>query len=528
MTIKETRQQILQRIDRENWDIIVIGGGITGAGILREATRRNLKALMLEQRDFAWGTSSRSTKMVHGGLRYLKEGNFALTRESVLERENLIAEFPGLVDNKGFILPFYRGKILQRLIIYIGLVIYDLLSKKWRKHVCSANEMNTMAPVIGKKDLRGGFYINDAITDDARLVFRVLSEALRTGATALNYCRVESLLKKNGQVKGVVCKDMESNTSLELKAKLVINATGAWADLLRKEIKKTNKKKIRPLRGSHLILSRKKLPLVKNISMIHPQDKRPVIVLVWEGRVLIGTTDIDHSGDLNREAFISSDEAKYLLEALQYSFPDLNLTRKDIIATQAGVRPVIDTGKENPSQESRDHVIWQEDGLLTVTGGKMTTFRIIALDALKSAQKITGPLKDLNKKQSIITEKIASLPTPPGMSEKTLTRLKGRYGNLADDLIKNARNNELDRIQDIDTIWAELRWAAENEMVVHLEDLMLRRSRLGLLFRNGAKELLPHVRSICQTALNWDDEKWKKEEADYLRLWQKHYAIPEF
>ncbi|MBU3916713.1 FAD-dependent oxidoreductase, partial [bacterium] len=175
--MQESREDLLKKIKRENWDIIVVGGGITGAGILREAVRRNLKVLLLEQRDFAWGTSSRSTKMVHGGLRYLKEGDFALTRESVLERENLINELPGLVTNKGFILPFYKEKLLQRLIIYIGLIVYDFLALRWRKHVYSLKDMERLAPHIGKKNLKGGFCINDAVTDDARLVFRVLSEA---------------------------------------------------------------------------------------------------------------------------------------------------------------------------------------------------------------------------------------------------------------------------------------------------------------------------------------------------------------
>ncbi len=526
MTIQESREDLIKKIKSENWDIIVIGGGITGAGILREAVRRNLKVLLLEQRDFAWGTSSRSTKMVHGGLRYLKEGDFALTRESVIERENLINELPGLVTNKGFILPFYKEKLFQRLTIHIGLIIYDFLAWQWRKHVYSLKEMEKLAPLVGKKDLKGGFCINDAVTDDARLVFRVLSEALEQGATALNYCQVEHVIKEDNKVCGVVVKDRETGETLNLNTKLVINATGAWADKLRGEVKKSNRDKVRPLRGSHIILSAEKLPLVDNISMIHPVDKRPVTTLAWEGRVVMGTTDIDHPEDLNVEASISPEEVQYLLDALNHQFPNLDLTSEDIISTMAGIRPVIDTGKENPSEESRDHVIWQEEGLLTVTGGKLTTFRIIALDALKAAQAIIGPLPDLKKKQAMFSKTIMPATIPPELSEEQLLRLQGRYGRHMEALIANAGKDELEQVPGTDTIWAEFRWAAGNEFVTHLDDLLLRRTRVGLLIKQGGKEILPRVREICQTVLEWSNEQWEKEEKNYLDLWQKHYSVP--
>ncbi|MBU2510379.1 glycerol-3-phosphate dehydrogenase/oxidase [bacterium] len=526
MTNFQSREKLIDDAVTTDWDIIVIGGGITGAGILREATRQGLKVLLMEQRDFAWGTSSRSTKMVHGGLRYLKEGNIALTRESVVERENLIKELPGLVNNRTFILPFYKDKLIKRLIVHMGLIVYDLLSKKWRKHICSREEMKIRAPHVGKDNLKGGFYINDAVTDDARLVLRVISEALDHGATAINYCKVDRLIKENNRVCGVQFNEAETGTSYTVKGKLVINATGAWADHLRDQVRKKTKDRIRPLRGSHIILSREKLPLVDNISIIHPSDGRPVTTLVWEGRVLMGTTDIDHKGNLDQEASISREETDYLLVALNHQFPLLKLKSEDIISTQAGIRPVIDTGKKNPSQESRDHVIWNEDGLLTVTGGKMTTFRVIALDALKAAQQVIGPLPNLKRKHSIFSDKVNPLPnSKKPLSQESLNRLYGRYGNSVQKMIDQSSIDDLQQISGTETIWAELQWVA-TEMVVHLDDLLLRRTRLGMLLQNGGKQEMPKIQSICRLVLGWDEEKWDFEEKRYLEIWQKYYSVP--
>lgn len=523
LNVTENRTQLLEKAAGENWDIIVIGGGITGAGILREASRRNLKAILFEQKDFAWGTSSRSTKMVHGGLRYLKEGNIKLTRESVIERENLIRELPGLVENRSFVLPYYEDKLLRRISLYIGLVIYDVLSGKWRKHVCSLKEMEKRAPLTMKDELRGGFLINDAVTDDARLVLRVLSEAQKKGAMAVNYCHVDRVVRENSIISGVEITDTENSKSHMIRGKLVINATGAWADQLREGVRRSNKNRIRPLRGSHLVLPLEKLPLVDNISLFHPKDGRPVTTLEWEGRVLFGTTDIDHRENLNTEASISPEEVQYLLDALNFQFPNLNLTTDDIISTQAGIRPVIDTGKANPSEESRDHAIWNEEGLLTVTGGKMTTFRIIAMDALKAAQSVLGPIRDIERKQNVLEEPVRSDFQHEILSKESIRRLTGRYGNTVRDLIAESKDQDLETIPGTKTIRAELKWVSSREMVQHLDDLLLRRTRIGMLLKEGGKEQLPGIRELCQPALGWNDATWQKEEKRYREIWEKHY-----
>ncbi len=212
------------------WDLLIIGGGITGAGILREATRSGLSALLVEQRDFGSGTSSRSSKLVHGGLRYLKQGNLRLTSESVHERERLVREGPGLVERLGFVLASYPGDRPGRLVYGTGLLVYDFLAGRWNHRHLSAEELRTLAPRISTEGLRGGFWFGDAETDDARLVFRVIREAVRGGAAALNYAAVEDLLVHRGEVVGATVRDGLSDRAFEVRARAVVNATGAWAD----------------------------------------------------------------------------------------------------------------------------------------------------------------------------------------------------------------------------------------------------------------------------------------------------------
>ncbi|MGA2367849.1 MAG: glycerol-3-phosphate dehydrogenase/oxidase [Dehalococcoidia bacterium] len=522
--MQQNIEEIFRKIKTENWDLIIIGGGITGAGILREAVRRNVKALLVEQRDFAWGASSRTGQLVHGGLRYLKQGDVKLTYHSVCEREMLLKELPGLVNPFGMMMAIYREGWLQRVMVQAALLVYDIMSRKLRKHTHSIGEMIKRFPGIRELDLECGLLFYESLTDDARLVLRILQQAEEEGGIAVNYCQVIGLLKENDRVCGVALEDKTTGNKLDVYAKQVINATGAWADILRGSVRKTNTKRMRPLRGSHLVFSADRLPVSESIVITHPTSKRPGFVFPWEGRVITGDTDIDHTGDLNIEASITPDEIDYMLENVQYYFPHLDITRKDIIAVFSGIRPVVGSGKKDPSKESRDHVVWQEDGLLTVTGGKLTTFRLLALDALKAAQPLLGQLPDLDKKQPVFPP-LKDVPTnSKDLKPEILLRLQGRYGNRAKDLIDGAKTGELEKIPGTATLWAELRFAAHNEAVVHLEDLMLRRTRIALLLENGGKAILPKIRAICQPLLGWDDEKWCLEEENYLETWQHFYS----
>jgi len=508
----------------EPWDVLVIGGGITGAGILREAVRLGLRALLVEQRDFAWGTSSRSSKLVHGGLRYLAQGHVGLTRASVRERKRLLAEGPGLIDPMGFLLATYKGDRPGRWTYKAGLSIYDLLALQWSHRYYSPQDFEMLAPHLDRRGLKGGFRYGDAQTDDARLVLRVIREAVAAGGVALNYAAAEELLREGGRVVGVRLVDRLEGRSAVVRARVVINATGAWADRLRAQVGAPAR--IRPLRGSHLIFPTWRLPVAQALSFLHPQDRRPVFIFPWEGIALVGTTDLDHSEPLDDEPAIAPAEVSYLMAAVESQFPALSLGLDDVIATFAGVRPVIGTGAADPSRESRDHVVWEEEGLVTVTGGKLTTFRLIALDALRATRRYLPGMPRPSRRLPVLDRVDVALPAPRPLDEAERRRLLGRYGAEAPALLAAAGPGELEAIPGTQTLWVELRWAARAEGVGHLDDLLLRRVRLGLLLGEGGRAILPRVRAIAQDELGWSDARWEEEEAAYLDLWRRAYHLP--
>jgi glycerol-3-phosphate dehydrogenase len=329
-----------------------------------------------------------------------------------------------------------------------------------------------------------------------------------------------------GRIRGVRLRDGLRGEQHEVRARLVISATGAWADRLRAG-GAAGSPRLRPLRGSHLVLPAWRLPLAQAISLMHPADGRPVFAFPWEGVTLVGTTDVDHKGDLSHEAAITRVEFDYLMAALRAQFPQLDLNEQDVIATYAGVRPVIDSGKADPSKEGRDHALWLENGLLTVTGGKLTTFRVIALDALKLASSLLPELKDRLAPQPLFgADAPLALRFNRALPAGQTLRLQGRYGDQARHLIDAAQPGELALIPGTQTIWAQLRWAARCESVCKLEDLLLRRSRIGIQLHGGGVGILPRIRAICQPELGWTDQRWEAEEAAYLALWKAHYSLP--
>jgi glycerol-3-phosphate dehydrogenase len=520
MWTTQDRETNWSKLDQA-WDLLIVGGGITGAGILREASRLGLRSLLVEQRDFAWGASSRSSKLLHGGLRYLKDGHFQLARHAAQQREALLKAYPGLVTPIGFLFPLYKGKSASPWAYRLILSLSDMLASRWDHPHYSANALQLLAPHIAQKNLTGGFGIGEAQTDDARLVLRVLHEGLEAGGTALNYVQAETLLWQQDRVVGVQLRDREQDRTAEVHASVVINATGAWADNLRGQV--TPQKRLRPLRGSHLTFPAERLPATQAISWMHPLDGRPVFLMPWEGTTMVGTTDSDYDQSLDEEPGILPEEVTYLMVALEDQFPSLQLTLDDVIATFSGVRPVIGTGQANPSKEARDHVIWEDKGLVTVTGGKLTTFRLMVMDTLKAAgchlpkvpltppHPTAPPIEELDLKQ---------------VGDTTGLRLLGRYGPDIQDLLSKANPSELEVITGTETLWAELRWAA-HESVVHLDDLLLRRVRLGLLLPDGASAHLPTIRQICQEELGWTDERWAQEERDYLKLVRTRYSLPD-
>lgn len=505
------------------WDVLVIGGGITGAGICLEAARRGLKVLLVEQRDFAWGTSSRSSKLVHGGLRYLSEGKWSLTRDAVQERQRLLRDMPGLVDLQSFAFADYAGWKPGRWLFSLGLALYDRMAGQRGRHYYSASEFLMLVPGISRDKLKGGLCYDDAKTDDARLVLRVLQEASDAGACALNYLAVEEICYTGQQASGALLKDTLDGKCYRIQAKAVVNATGVWADRLRLP---AADKHIRPLRGSHLVFPSWRLPVAQAVSLMHPRDGRPVFMFPWEGATLVGTTDVDHREDLQQEASITKDEVLYLMEALQWQFPALQIGTGDIVSTYAGVRPVIGSGKADPSREGRDHAVWQERGLISVAGGKLTTFRLIALDVLRHVATLLPDWRYTEHMQENASAAGLRPITAQGVSESVWQRLQGRYGRQTKYILDCAQDGELERVSGTDTLWVELRWAARHESVMHLEDLMLRRTRLGLLSAAGGMAHMPRIRRICQPELHWSDKQWETQQHAYQELWQRNYSLP--
>ncbi|WNG60539.1 FAD-dependent oxidoreductase [Archangium gephyra] len=505
------------------WDLIIIGGGITGASVLREATRAGLKALLVEQRDFAWGTSSRSSKLVHGGLRYLATGDVPLVRQSIRERKRLLAEGNGLVKPLDFMLtshPREGGKHWQGR---AGIFVYELLTGRWPRGNHATARLRELEPSLVREEGLIGVPYDEAWVDDARLVLRILREAVAAGGSALNHVRVTGLLREDGRVAGVELMDTVGQRSTTVRARAVVNATGVWADSVRAHLAAAPK--LRPLRGSHLVFSSQRFPLAHGISFRHPRGDRFVCIMPWEDSTLVGTTDLDHHPSLDQEPSISPEEVAYLMEAVESRFPALKLTLDDVVSCYAGVRPVISSGTSDPSKESREHLVLEEEGLVTVTGGKLTTCRAIAHDALRALRRRIPELSALEPDGPF-------LGTPPSLDDAPLSpearlRLRGRYGADAPALVATAHSGELDAVPGTSTLWAELRWAARNENVVHLDDLLLRRVRLGLLLPRGGEAHLPAIRALCQQELGWDDARWEAEAQAYLKLWRTHYALPE-
>ncbi|MBI9074310.1 MAG: glycerol-3-phosphate dehydrogenase/oxidase [Desulfatibacillum sp.] len=510
----------------KEFDLVVIGGGITGAGILREAVRAGLWTLLVEKQDFAQGTSSRSSKMVHGGLRYLKEGKIFLTKAAVEERCRLLNEAPGLVEKMGFLWPIYKGESPGKHSLEIGLTLYDFMAREKQHEYFHSGKFLLLTPHVRQENLLGGFKFFDAQVDDARLVQRLINESRDLGGKALNYVAAKEILRdEQNCVAGVVIEDAETGESRTIGTRAVINATGWWAESLHPS--PVEGLHLRPLRGSHILFPSHVLPAAQAVAFAHPVDRRPIFVLPWEGATMVGTTDLDHKGDPWAEPAMSRRELDYLMDGIHGVYPSLSVEESDIISSFAGVRPVVSRGKKDPSQESREHVVWVDKGLVTITGGKLTTFRLLALDALDAAEPFMERIPH-HKPNEPVFAPVPKTPPPDakGLSAQAWRRLFGRYGLKAPGLVEDAPRGALEQVGDTETLFAELPFAAKNETIRHLSDLMLRRTRLGLLTPKGGEEFLDQIIDLCKPYLGWDDERWEEEREAYLKLIREAYSIP--
>jgi glycerol-3-phosphate dehydrogenase len=390
-----TREEMWEQIPEEV-DIAVIGGGITGAGILRDAARRGFRVALFEQNDIAYGTSSRSSKLIHGGLRYLESYEFSLVFEAVSERRVVQDLAPHLVNPLAFLFPVYQGARKSLRMITAGMWLYDglaLFRSPKRHRNLKPHDVAEQEPTLKQQGLQGAPLYYDCSTDDARLTLETAIDAIRNGGIAVTWARVDALTKDDqGRVSGVVVRSVRDGSLREVKANAVINATGPWTDEVLAMSGPRVSKMLRPTKGIHIVVEQEKLPVQHAVVLFHPTDERVLFALPWGDRTYVGTTDTDYDGTPGKE-YATLEDVDYLIAAANHYFPNHKIDRRDVISTWAGLRPLIqpeaDTADMAESQVSREHQIHiGEDGLITIAGGKLTTYRKMAKECVDTAVQI--------------------------------------------------------------------------------------------------------------------------------------------
>ncbi|MCS0542567.1 glycerol-3-phosphate dehydrogenase/oxidase, partial [Aeromonas veronii] len=374
------RSSILADMEKEVHDLFIIGGGITGAGIALDAAARGLKTALVEMQDFAAGTSSRSTKLVHGGLRYLKQFEVGLVAEVGKERAVVYENGPHVTTPEWMLLPLHKGGTFGKFSTSIGLRVYDYLAgvkKSERRSMLSADETLAKEPLIKKDGLKGGGYYVEYRTDDARLTIEVMKKAIEKGAKAVNYAKVKSFIYEDEKVKGVKVVDQLTGKEYKIHAKKIVNATGPWVDKMREADNSKKGKVLRLTKGVHIVIDQSKFPL-KQAVYYDTQDGRMVFAIPRDGKTYIGTTDTFYDKDTAHPTVTTEDRA-YLINTINYMFPRVNVKDSDIESSWAGVRPLIYEEGKDPSEISRKDEIWISDsGLITIAGGKLTGYRKMA------------------------------------------------------------------------------------------------------------------------------------------------------
>lgn len=509
---------------REGWDIVVIGGGATGAGIAVDAASRGYAVLLLEREDFGKGTSSRSTKLVHGGVRYLEQGNVSLVMEALKERGILLANAPHLVHNQPFIVPNYSW--WETPFYGIGMKIYDLLAGKYgfgRSRILSVEETLERLPTIRQDGLRGGVVYHDGQFDDSRLLISLMMTAAEQGATVLNYSPVIELTRDGeGFVNGVVGVDAETGERFTAEAKVVINATGIFADEIRRMAEPEAPAMLSPSQGIHLVFDHSFLRGNTAIMVPHTSDGRVMFAIPWHGHTLVGTTDTPIDGP-SYEPVPFEEEIQFVLDtAGQYlSRPP---QREDILSAFVGIRPLVkaagsDTGKT--SSLSRDHTIHiGTTGLLTIVGGKWTTYRHMAEDTVNHAVML-GHLEDAPCETRTLRIHGYVAPDASEGEQEAEARALRVYGSDAEEIRALARGDarlEAPLDAELPYIGAEVVWAAREEMACTLDDVLARRTRALLLNARAAMRMAPAAAGLLARELGKDQAWADAQVATFLQL----------
>jgi glycerol-3-phosphate dehydrogenase len=528
-----------------DYDLVVIGGGITGAGIARDAALRGLRVALFEKSDYASGTSSKSSKLVHGGLRYLEHGEIGLVFESVSERRVQTRVAPHLVRPLPFLIPIYQGAKPGLEVMNLGLWIYDSLAlfRAPRLHKTFRGTRAALAiePALRTEGLRGALEYYDCATDDARLVVENALDARALGAACHTYTEVTRLERAaSGRITGVAVRDRLTGEARSVSARVVILAAGAWTDeMIRRFELPIGRDLLRRTKGVHVVVPRERLPLARAITLISPVDQRVMFAIPWRERTVLGTTDTDFTGTADDVAADRADVA-YLCDSANGVFPAAQLVPDDVIATWAGLRPLI-AAPENvdESDVSREHEIFtRADGLVIIAGGKLTTYRRMAREAVNETLKL---LDQLGEPVSAARASTKSRPLPGaeglatpdlegvaaigrqlmaahGLDVDTATHLCGVYGSRAPLLARRiaeepALGARLDR--ELPYVWAEIEFAARHDLARTVEDVLARRVPLLLVSRDQGEAVCDAVADRLAEVLGWSPAQRRDMLAEY-------------
>ena len=535
--MEQTRAAALASMAETPMDVLVIGGGITGAGIARDAALRGFRTALVDKSDFGAGTSSHSSRLIHGGIRYLEHGAFGLVFEASHERRVLLRIAPHLVRPLAFLFPVYRGGRLPAWKLRAGMWLYDLLSSfrnvHWHRWL-GAKKVRRVEPGLRDRGLIGAALYYDAQADDARLVIATLRSALRAGAIAANYVETTALLKPDGRVRGAVVRDVLTGETATIRANVVVSATGPWSDTMRRLDDPQAAPILRLTKGAHVTVPRRRVGNEHAVTLLSQLDGRVMFVLPWGDLAYIGTTDTD--ADSSPDALrITAADVTYLLRSANAAFPDAHLTSHDVVSAWVGLRPLLRADHANPSQVSREHQVFESpQGLISIAGGKLTTYRVMARDVV---DRVAKRLHELDGRAIPGRPPTDRLPLPGGEAAELevlveAARARGAAEATARHLITNygseaaAVLNLVDRDRRLGDsvlpgrpeIWAEVTYAVEREMAVRVQDVLIRRLHLFYEVADHGQSVVPKVTAQMKQLLGWDDAREAEELRDYFQM----------
>ncbi|MBS2968059.1 FAD-dependent oxidoreductase [Metabacillus sp. KIGAM252] len=538
------REKQLEKMTTEQYDLFVIGGGITGAGIALDAASRGMKIGLAEMQDFAAGTSSRSTKLVHGGLRYLKQFEVKMVAEVGKERAIVYENGPHVTTPEWMLLPMHKGGTFGKFSTGIGLRVYDFLAgvkkSEWRT-MLTADEVLEREPLVKKKDLLGGGRYVEYKTDDARLTIEVMKEAVRFGAEPVNYAKVDGLLYEKGKVIGVKILDTLTGKTYDVHARKIVNATGPWVDGLREKDHSKEGKHLQLTKGIHLVFDQSRFPLKQAVYFDTP-DKRMVFAIPREGKTYVGTTDTVYKSDIAKPRMTEADR-KYVVEAINYMFPSLEIKAEDVESSWAGLRPLIHEEGKDPSEISRKDEVWTSNsGLITIAGGKLTGYRKMAehivnlvAERLKNETgKDFGKCKTKNMPVSgghvggaSSFQQFKKVKTEAGqkhgLTEQEAERLAQRYGSNVDQVLEilDSVKDEAARLNIPAYVLAAAEYAISEELAATPADFFVRRTGAVYFNIDWVRSYKEPVISYMASRLNWSEEQKRtyteqlNEQIDY-------------